>query len=202
MKASPLLLVAYWSPSAVGGLIIATAGGLVLHIIPGTFLMIFAGIAWIIAPLLFALAPSDANYWAYIFPAMICTTLGIDIVFNISNIFITTSMPVRRQGLAGSLINSILHLGIAVFLGVGDLVATKTAYQGLIQSYHNTFWFEVAIAASALAVMVCFVKIDKAKSAATADEIEAELAAAQEQASRADTDCTVAQAYVAGTPGK
>lgn len=175
LGASPILLVAYWSPTAIGGIIIATAGGFLLHIIPGTFLMIFAGVCWIVAPLLFAIAPLGASYWAYFFPAMLCTTLGIDIVFNISNIFITTSMPFRRQGLAGSLINSLLQLGIAVFLGFGDLIVTRTEAQGLMQSYRNVFWFEVALASAALAIMVVFVKVDKAGSVATADELEIEL---------------------------
>lgn len=159
---------------AVGGIIIATAGGFVLHIVPGTVLVILSGIAWIIAPLLFALAPEGASYWAYIFPAMICATIAIDVTFNVSNIFISTSFPLKRQGLAGALSTSILELGVALFLGFGDLVVTETADQGLMRSYKNVFWFEVAIASAALVLLVGFVKIDKAKSDMTLEEREAQ----------------------------
>ncbi|KUJ19993.1 major facilitator superfamily protein [Mollisia scopiformis] len=173
MGASPLQVVAWYVPMALGGCLISTFGGFVLHLLPGTVLIIVSGIAWIIAPLLFAIAPQGAMYWAYIFPAMICATVGIDITFNVANVFITTSLPQRQQGLAGAVIMLLLHLGIAVCLGFADIVNTYTvARLGLRQSYHAVFWFEVACAATALMILVFFVKIKKAGSDLTVDERE------------------------------
>ncbi|KAI9820011.1 MAG: hypothetical protein M1827_006582 [Pycnora praestabilis] len=170
MSATPLQVVAWYVPMCLGGCLISTVGGFVLHLLPGTILLIVAGVAWILAPLLFAIAPVGANYWAYVFPSMICATIGIDVTFNITNVFITTSMPRRRQGLAGALINSVLHLGISFFLGLADVTATQTAHLGQRRSYKSVFWYETACAATALVVLVGFVKIQKAKSDMTADE--------------------------------
>lgn len=174
MGATPLQVVAWYVPMALGGCIISTFGGLVLHLLPGTVLVIMAGVSWIIAPLLFAIAPEGANYWAYIFPSMICATVGIDITFNVANIFITTSLPKKQQGLAGAIIMLLLHLGIAVCLGFADIVNTSTLAQlGERKSYHAVFWFEVSCAATALTILVLFVKIRKAESELTVDEREA-----------------------------
>lgn len=74
---------------ATGGCIISAMGGLFLHRIPGTFIIILAGAAWIMAPLLFAIAPSGANYWAYTFPSMICATIAIDLTFTVTNVFVS-----------------------------------------------------------------------------------------------------------------
>jgi MFS family permease len=179
MGASPLQVVAWYVPMALGGCIISTFGGFVLHLLPGTILVIIAGTSWIIAPLLFALAPEGANYWAYIFPSMICATVGIDITFNVANIFITTSLPRKQQGLAGAVIMLLLHLGIAVGLGFADIVNTYTVDRlGGRLSYHAAFWFEVALAATALVILVGFVKIKKAESELTVEERE-ELEASQ-----------------------
>lgn len=52
----------------VGGLILSTVGGFVLHLIPGKGLLIFSGAGMIGSILLFALAPEGANYWAFTFP--------------------------------------------------------------------------------------------------------------------------------------
>ena len=79
-------------------------------------------------------------------------------------------MPARRQGLAGALVNSILQLGIAFFLGLADVTAIATRGQGLKNSYKAVFWFEVAVAAVALIISVGFVEIKKAQSDLTADE--------------------------------
>ncbi|KAI9699129.1 MAG: hypothetical protein M1836_003318 [Candelina mexicana] len=177
---TPLQIVAWFVPMCLGGIIISTVGGFVLHLIPGTGLLILSGIGWILAPLLFAIAPVGANYWAYVFPSMICATIGIDVTFNIANIFITTSMPRKRQGLAGALINSILHLGISFFLGFADVTASGTSKLGQRRSYMSVFWYEVACAATALLILVVFVKIEKAKSEMTADE-KAELEEEEEE---------------------
>jgi hypothetical protein len=125
-----------------------------------------------LSTLLFAIIPNDPNYWAYIFPAMICATAGVDITFNVTNVFITTSMPKARQGLAGSLINSLLFLGISFFLGLGDLAVTMTADRGQRQSYKVAFWFATGCAVFGLVVMFFGVKIGKASSGLTIEERE------------------------------
>lgn len=182
MGASPLLVVAWYTPMALGGIFISTFGGLILHLLSGTILICVAGTAWIIAPLLFAIAPINANYWAYVFPSMICATIGIDITFNVANIFITTSLPRKDQGLAGALIMLLLHLGIAVCLGFADIVNIETLPSlGPKKSFQAVFWFETACAAMALVILVLFVRVRKAESALTADEIlEMEEEAAQD----------------------
>ena len=68
----------------------------------------------------------------------------------------------------------LLHLGIAVFLGFADIVNTYTVERlGPRLSYHAVFWFEVACAATALVILVLFVKIKKAESEMTVEEREA-----------------------------
>jgi len=116
--------------------------------------------------------PDNPNYWAYVFPAMICATAGVDITFNVTNVFITTSMPKARQGLAGSLINSLLFLGISFFLGLGDLAVTMTADRGQRQSYKVAFWFATGCAVFGMAVMFLGVRIGKASSDLTIEERE------------------------------
>jgi MFS family permease len=171
MGATPLQVVAWYVPMVLGGLFLSTLGGFILHLLPGRALLIFSGFGWIGASLLLALVPVGGNYWAYIFPAMIFATIGIDITFNIATIFITTQLPSERQGLGGGLINSVLQLGIAVCLGFTDIIQSETApYQGLGRSYKNTFWFGVAAGTASLLLMILFVNIPKAKSDLTADE--------------------------------
>ncbi|OAL44521.1 MFS general substrate transporter [Pyrenochaeta sp. DS3sAY3a] len=141
-----LLTAAWFTPMCVGGLILASLGGLVLHLLPGRILLIISGVAYVVCTILFAILPVEFNYWAYIFPAMICATLGVDITYNVSNIFITTSMPKARQGLAGAFCNSLLFLGIAVFLSLADLAVSETEERGKRQSYKIAFWLATGLA--------------------------------------------------------
>ena len=168
--ASPLLTAAWFAPMCVGGLILVTVGGLVLHLIPGRILLLISGTAYILCTLLFAILPVKFNYWAYIFPAMICATLGIDITYNVSNIFVTTSMPKHRQGLAGAFMNSLLFIGIAVFLSFADLAVSETEDRGPRQSYKIAFWLATGLSSAGLILMFLGVKIGKASSDLTIDE--------------------------------
>ncbi|KAL8903784.1 MAG: hypothetical protein Q9207_003708 [Kuettlingeria erythrocarpa] len=182
MGASPLQISAWYSPMCVGGILISVLGGYVLHLIPGTVLVVIAGLGWVVPSVLFAVAPLGANYWAYVFPSMICATIGIDITFNVANIFITTNLSSKRQGLAGALINSLLYLGIAFLLAFADFTQTRTLDLGLKRSYQSVFWYQLACAAVSLVIMAAFVRLRKAESGLTVDEKEALAAAENEPA--------------------
>ncbi len=187
MGASPLQVAAWFVPMCTGGMIISITGGYILHLLPGTLLMMIGGLGWVLTSLLFALAPAGANYWAYIFPSMIGATIGIDITYNVANIFITTSLSHSRQGMAGALINTLLFLGIAFLLAFADVVQTQTGKLGLKRSYQAVFWYQLAASVLALAIMIGFVRIRKAKSEMTADE-----KAAAEQKTLADASAATA----------
>ena len=114
-------------------------------------------------------------------PAMLAETACADVVFTVSNVFITTSLPAKYQGLAGSLINLMLYLGICLFLGIADTVVegARGAGMELGEAYRIVFWVGVGTAAVALGVFCCM-DVGTAGAALTNDEREGE-----------DTDITV-----------
>lgn len=171
MGGSPLQIAAWTVPMGVGGLILSATGGFILHKVSGTLLLLISCLGYVGSGLLFAVIPIGGNYWAYIFPAMICGTVAIDISFNLANIFITTSLPKARQGLAGALIYCTMHLGIAIMLGFADIVQTQTKHLGVRESYKIVFWFQTGLAIFGLIIALFFVRIENAKSELTADEI-------------------------------
>lgn len=71
-------------------------------------------------------------------------------------------------------INSNMHLSIAFFLGLADVVSAQLKEHGAtkIQQYRSVFWFEIGLASAALLIMLAFVRLDSAKSDMTADEKE------------------------------
>ncbi|KAL2021744.1 hypothetical protein VTK56DRAFT_6687 [Thermocarpiscus australiensis] len=169
MGASALQTAVWFAPMAAGGIILATVGGFTLHMLPGRVLLIISGLGNMACCLLFALAPKDAVYWAFIFPAMIGATVGVDITYIVSNIFITTNVARHRQGLAGALINSLLFLGISFFLGLADLAVSEDENRGGSQGHRVAFWFGTA-AAAVEAVIFATIKIGKAQSELTLEE--------------------------------
>ncbi|KAI0554853.1 major facilitator superfamily-domain-containing protein [Xylaria curta] len=160
LHTTPLQTAAWFIPLAGGGFFIAVVGGFVLHILSGRILMMISAAGYLLCCLLFALLPKQSNntpstnflYWAYVFPAMLAGTIGVDITFNVTNVYITTAMPRRLQATAGALLNSLLYLGIAFWLGVGDLaIASSVRDQGEEslgprEQYQIAFWTGVGLA--------------------------------------------------------
>ncbi|PVH99292.1 major facilitator superfamily transporter [Periconia macrospinosa] len=175
---SPLLSAGWFAPLAITGIVIGTLGGFVLHRLTGTVMLAISTIGFLISSLLFALTPDHPSYWAWILPAMICASIGIDITFNISNIFITSNVPADQQGLAGALINVLLFVGMSIWLGIADYAVSTDAHLGLKVSYNVGFYLAVAIAGLALLLVLGRIRIGKAKSDLTVaerDELEQEL---------------------------
>jgi hypothetical protein len=157
---------------AVGGLVLATVSGFTLHLLPGKIALLVSGLGYLLGVVLFAVIPAEMpDYWAYVFPAMLGATLGVDVTYGVSNIFITTSLPKRMQGLAGAVINSVLFLGMSFFLGFADMVASSQEVNTKPrEAYKATFWFGTGCAAFSLVIIAVFVRIGKASSQLTVDE--------------------------------
>ena len=169
MGVSALQTAVWFAPMAAGGIILATVGGFTLHLLPGRLLLIISACGFLVCCILFAFAPIDANYWAYIFPAMVGSTIGVDITFIVSNVFITTNVARERQGIAGALINSLLFVGISFFLGLADLAVSEDEKRGGTEGHKVAFWFATACSAVVL-VLFCTIKIPKAESDLTLEE--------------------------------
>ncbi|KAK4934465.1 hypothetical protein LTR10_024279 [Elasticomyces elasticus] len=172
MSATPLRVVAWYVPLGVAGLLLSVLEGFILHLVPGRVLLIVSGVGAVGSQLLLALIPlKGGSYWAWIFPATILSTIGIDLSTILMTVFVTTKFTVAQQGLAGAVINSTLQLGVAFCLGVTDIIQSATvADAGLARSYKNTFWFGVGVAAVGLVLMAVWGKVPKAQSELTADE--------------------------------
>ena len=172
MSATPLQVVAWYVPLGVAGLLFSILEGFILHVVPGRVLLIISGLGALGSQLLLALIPlAGGNYWAWIFPATILSTIGIDLSTILMTVFITTTFPAAQQGLAGGVINSVLQLGVALCLGLTDIIQSATVEEvGLGRSYKNTFWFGVGAGAVSLLLLGTWGRVPKAKSDLTADE--------------------------------
>lgn len=173
---APLLTAVWFAPMAAGGIVLATVGGFTMHFLPGRVLLVIAGLGGIAQMLLFAVMPDYAGprtFWAFVFPAMIGATLCIDVVYNVSNVYITTNVPRHRQGVAGAVIFSLLFLGTSFFLGLADVAVAESAARGKgpKESYKVAFWFGTAVAAVVL-VLFFFIRIGSAKSELLFEERE------------------------------
>jgi hypothetical protein len=167
-----IMLSLYYTPMAVGGIIFCVIGSSVLHIVPIKLLLLISGLAWIAAPLIFAVGPVPLYYWSEVLPSMICGTLGIDLTFTIAAIFLSSSQPLKFQGVAGAvssiLVNLAMSFSLPISLIVKEAAAAHVASDTIDSKVDATLWgfraafiYGAASAACGLVIVIFFVKISR-----------------------------------------
>lgn len=127
-------------PTALGGLILCVAGGALLHIIPIMVLLLISALAWIAAPLLLALCPLPMNYWAFVMPSMLCATIGIDLTFTVSVVFLSAVQPLKYQGLAGAVSSILVNLAMSFSLSISEITALEAESSIILPDPNSSGW--------------------------------------------------------------
>jgi len=162
MEVGPLQLVGWFAPMTIAGCFLAICKGLFLHVVSNTIVLILTACAAVVAPLLFALAPLEASYWAYVFPAMLCAAIALDLIFHVFFELLATTLPTSERSLTGTLTNALAQSSIALLLGAAAMVETLTVYQGKAQSYKNVFWLGTACGSIALLIFMVSARMEEA----------------------------------------
>ncbi|KAK4574684.1 hypothetical protein LTR86_001525 [Recurvomyces mirabilis] len=174
-RLSGIGLATWYTPTAIGGLILCVVGASLMHIVHMKVLLLISGLAWIGAPLLLALCPLPVNYWAFVMPSMLCATLGIDLTFTISLVYFSSTQPKRYQGLCGAICSILVNLAISFALPLSEIIEAKAAstivcdargetslYKPCIDrsinwSYRAMFFYAAASACCGLIICALFV---------------------------------------------
>ncbi|KAI4716039.1 MFS general substrate transporter [Aureobasidium sp. EXF-10727] len=159
-------LAVWFLPMAVGGVICGIVTSMVIHRIPPIYTMLVSSAAWVAAPLLLALGDTSMGYWPFVFPAMICCTVGIDITYNFTNIVLCSLAPLKQQALAGAVNSTTVNLGIAFSLAITQIVQSLTEGQDpslddRLRGHRNCFLFSAASAAVGFAITAACVRVSR-----------------------------------------
>ncbi|KAF3033770.1 hypothetical protein E8E12_005363 [Didymella heteroderae] len=126
----PLLAVAYFSPCVISGGIASVTTGLLMHRIGPTVIMMLAMIAFLIGNVLVAFWPADQIYWGQLFIAMLVTPWGMDMSFPAATLVLSDTLPVEQQGVAASLINTLVNYSVSIGLGFASTVEVSVNHDG------------------------------------------------------------------------
>jgi hypothetical protein len=164
--ATNIQLAGWFAPIAVCGVICGLVTGNILHRIPPICTMLVSSTAWLAAPLLMAFGDPSKGYFPFVFPAMICSSIGIDVTYNFTNLVLSSCSPLQMQALAGAVNSTTVNLGMGFALAITQVIQTATEGQnpGLeekLLGHRNCFLFSAASAAVGFAVVACCVRVPR-----------------------------------------
>ncbi|KAF2669076.1 aminotriazole resistance protein [Microthyrium microscopicum] len=157
-QASALKTAVYMLPMAIGGIIVNIIAAVILHRISNKLIMCVGILSYTLSFLLLALTKTSYGYWPMIFPALCLAVVGADFQFNVTNMYVMSSMPKAQQSIASGLFQTLCRLGLTVGMGISTAIydsSVKSPRAGFhagdpIQPYSHVFWFATAAAAITL----------------------------------------------------
>ncbi|KAK5113744.1 hypothetical protein LTR85_010761 [Meristemomyces frigidus] len=135
---SPLTVSAEYTPALICGLLAAGATGFMLTHTPVSFVIMIAMVAFFVGNLIGAFQPVHQVYWAQMFVSILIMPFGMDMSFPASTIVLSNQMPPEHQGLAASLVNTIVNYSISIALGIAGTVEVSVTNRGT--TFEDTVW--------------------------------------------------------------
>jgi MFS family permease len=159
--ASPLLATAYFSPAGPSGAIAAiTTGWLLGKVRPGV-VMIAALTAFTVGTILIMTAPVHQIYWAQYFVCVIIMPWGMDMSFPAATLILSDTVKKEHQGIAASLVNTVVNYSISLGLGFAGTIEVHTNGGGktpaqILTGYRNAWYMGVGLSGLGLVIGIIF----------------------------------------------
>lgn len=120
--------------------------------------MIVGTVSLVIASSLWSAVGPDLSYWALSFPALICSVIGVDLQFTVTNMYVLSKMDAEQQSVAGGMFNTIARICSTIGLGIQTAIyegaggTAEGADSVKYRPYQAVFWF--SLGASVLGLIV------------------------------------------------
>ncbi|KAL8710430.1 MAG: hypothetical protein Q9220_005031 [cf. Caloplaca sp. 1 TL-2023] len=155
---TPLLTSAEYVPAVISGLLAGMTCGLLMSRVRHAYIMLAALICFTVGTILIATAPVDQSYWAQSFVSILIMPWGMDMSFPAGTLIMSAAMPREHQGLAASLVTTVVNYSISLGLGFGGTVESNVLNGGtdMLKGYRAALYMGIGLAGLGVVVAALF----------------------------------------------
>lgn len=130
-------------PAALTGIVAAVVTGFLLEKLPTSIVMLLAMIFFCTGISIMGTRPVGQTYWAQMFTSTIITSCGMDMSFPAGVVILSNFLPREQQGVAASLVNTVLNYSVSIGLGIAGTVEHyvvangKSELEGIRAAYYT-----------------------------------------------------------------
>lgn len=159
--ASPLLATAWHSPILVSGVAAAVTFGFIVHRVGPAVVMALALAAFTAGTTLIATAPVMQSYWIQTFLCNLIITWGMDLSFPAATLMLSDLVAAEHQGIAASLVTTVVNYSGALALGVAgtvDLYVNGGGHtmEDVLKGYRGALYVAISLGVVGLATSLVF----------------------------------------------
>ncbi|CAG7998833.1 unnamed protein product [Penicillium salamii] len=158
---SLLLAAAGVTPLTVLGAVAAVLSSWLVPRLASQYILAIGALCIIVSTTLVATMPAQQSYWPQAFPAAILMAFCPDFIFTAAQIVASNSVGKDKQGIAGSLIGTIMTYGMSIGLGFAGTVEKYTMLHNTdtVQGYRNALYLAIGMGVAALVLDLLFVRV-------------------------------------------
>lgn len=121
--------------------------------------MLISMVAFAVGTILFATMPIKQTYWTQTFLSLTITCWGMDMSFPSGVIVLSNHMPREHQGLAASLINTVINYSISIGLGMAGTVEVYVNSGGanILQGYRGAWYLGIGLDGLGILLAICLI---------------------------------------------
>lgn len=157
---SPLLATAQISPLAISGCVAAIMTGYLLSRVRPAIIMAVALCAFLVGNILVGTAPVDQTYWGQVFVCLLIIPFGMDMSFPAATVILSNAVEKKHQGIAASLVNTVVNYGISLGLGFAatvEVYTTDEQHGQTLSGMRHAYYMSFGLAALGLAISLLYV---------------------------------------------
>ncbi|KAK3944373.1 MFS general substrate transporter [Diplogelasinospora grovesii] len=186
---SALLTSAETCPVAFTGLLFAFLTVWLLRRISVSWVMLFAMFFFLLGSLLIAVTPLNQTYWANTFVAILLMPGAMNLSFPAATILLSSALPKEKQGIAASLVATVVNYSISCGLGLAGSIhkhslifaADTAALRGpppplsatspelvdvRLQGLRAAYWFAVGLGGLGMLIAALFILVARPEEGA------------------------------------
>ncbi|CCH60827.1 hypothetical protein TBLA_0D03270 [Henningerozyma blattae CBS 6284] len=151
---SPLWAGSSYFIFVISGSTVAIVCGLTIKKIKPSVLFCCSMMGFLGGNIIFAATPVNQTFFRNMLGCMFLLPLGMDFSFPASSIILSDSLPMQYQGMAGSLVNTVINYSTSICLGMAGTVEMKHNSHGkdLLNGYRAAIYFAIGLAGLAVCV--------------------------------------------------
>jgi MFS family permease len=153
--------MAHFCPVAISGFLAAiTTGHVISRIGPG-WVMLISMVAFLVGSILVATMPVDQLYSKQAFIITLIMPWGMDMSFPAGTLIMSDAVAKRHQGMAASLVNTVINYSISIGVGIAGTVEVHVHHGGEpreteLRGYRGALYLGIGLSGLGVATSLLF----------------------------------------------
>lgn len=166
---TPIATAFTYIPLLILGIVAALLVGFCMSKRRAPYIVFGSMVGFMCGCIFLAILPVHQTFWKLSFGQMFLLAWGMDCSFPSASLILSDFLPKEHQGMAGSLVNTVVNYSVSLFLAISSTVELQILAKSgsTLDSYRAAAYFGVGVAGLAVLFSLVFIATEHGKHVTT-----------------------------------